>query len=182
MIKVIIILACLFLVFRLGTSLQHVKGTPLKLDGSQVEFQFTNDYRMIAGLGADISGQYLVVGGAPVNGVQMGHLAVLPMAIANQFKAKYGDYRKCSNAGANEAKESVINMSVVIEDWQAQNVLKEIAAQVKNGSDPVITIEGSRLDLIKYYYSDEKEPQGAEHFFTNNQFYFIKFLKIDSLN
>ena len=111
---------------------------------------------------------------------QPGHLGVLPMAEVKRLTEKYGDFRKCTNPGAEEGKSSVINMSVIAKDQKTKDALEQIAAQERSVSDLVIAVEGSRLELIKYYYRDEKEPQDAKNFVTNNEFYLIKSLAINS--
>jgi hypothetical protein len=177
--KIIIIAVCIFLAFRLSASFHHAKRVPVKFDGTQVEFSFTDDYRMVTGVGEDISGKYLVVGASAMRDDQPGHLGVLPMAEVKRLTEKYGDFRKCDNPGAEEGKANVINMSVIAKDQKTKDALEQIAAQESRVSNLVIVVEGSRLELIKYYYRDEKEPQDAEHFTTNNEFYLIRSLAID---
>lgn len=132
------------------------KASDIKYNGNQITID-AGQFHVVMEKRAEYSDNYLVVGGS--NGSTMyfdAILSLIPMTKAEEMTVEYGDFMQCSNPGAEEAKQAVINFIIIAADAQIKNTINNVINIIETGISsgkprrPIIKISAAKLNMLKF--------------------------------
>jgi hypothetical protein len=81
-----------------------------------------------------------------------GFVTMMPLRTADRLRAQYGDFFKCNEPGALQAIQNMQATVLVAGGEEARWGIAEALALVRKSRIPVVSFNGSRIQVIKYTY------------------------------
>jgi len=112
-------------------------------------------YDLTAAGAGIVDASYMIVGwtrtiGLP--GYQDASVACIPLTIADSLCNEYGDFMRCDNPGAREAKQEVVMVDIILSSPVQKSVLMKARSSQKNNLNPVIHLSGRELRIDEASY------------------------------
>jgi len=112
-------------------------------------------YDLTAAGAGIVDASYMIVGWTKTIGLpcyQDASVACIPLTIADSLRNEYGDFMRCDNPGAREAKQEVIIIDIILSSPVQKSVLMKARSFQKNNLNPVIHLSGRELRVDEASY------------------------------
>lgn len=77
---------------------------------------------------------------------------VLALEKADQLRARYGDFSRCSSVGTDEVMRSMVPVVLVASDRQVKDDINRALKLIKGWKIPVVAISGRQVVVTKHTY------------------------------
>ncbi len=152
--------------------------------GSQISIN-AGQFRVEMEKGSEYTDNYLVLTGSAESKIYFdGILFLMPMKKVTELASQYGNFFQCSNAGANEAKQSAKNFILIAADKQAKKEINKLGKIINSGMffvknrRPVIKISMIELSMLKFAMIINGQETPVENSMKFKQHFLVKGIEI----
>lgn len=118
--------------------------------GSVIEYSHNKHFLKLQAKNP-ISGEYLIVGGGPVQNLHVdAAFAAIRMEDVKMLVEAYGDFQTCKSQGAFESQKYVAYFLLLPQDQEQANTLIQLAESAKQ-KYPIIEFTGSEATILEHF-------------------------------
>jgi hypothetical protein len=129
-----------------------VGGMKIKITGDSIYVKTTQARTILEKSGEYQQRSYLVVGtGLNHYDYFVVEMPVIPLGKVDQLTAKYGDFRNCNSAGANEGKNCTVEIRLIGINQEVNRAISKIYSKSRRlDGDFKIKLSAAPLKIIKH--------------------------------